>query len=163
MIIIAFLLFTKRFFDNTADTLEVKDIVSFTIAVRKLNAENVQEYITEKIQAVDLPKIMENTKYIFLKPRKIEEKKIDWKEFFSETKRTAHTIIDIMTTIPIHLILYWTMSLVLIFGFWDTFATTFLIDFLDEKKAGWSYILLAMIAIPALGLQEVAGNLARKI
>ena len=48
------------------------------------------------------------------------------------------------------MILYWTMSLVLIFGFWDTFASTFLISFLDDVKHGWSYILLACIAIPAL-------------
>lgn len=68
-----------------------------------------------------------------------------------------------MTGIPVYLILYWTMSLVLIFGFWDTFAATFLIDFLDGKKPGWSYILLAFIALPALGLQEAAGSLADKI
>jgi len=56
------------------------------------------------------------------------------------------------------------MTLVLIFGFWDTFASTFLIEFLakvgSEKTA---YILLACIAIPALGLQEVAGRVAEKI
>lgn len=55
------------------------------------------------------------------------------------------------------------MALVLIFGFWDTFASTFLIEFLDKLKHGWSYILLAIIAIPGLGLQEVAGKLAEKI
>ena len=49
----------------------MKDIVSFTIAVKKLNKENVTEYLTEKIQAVDLPQIMQNTKYIFLKPKRI--------------------------------------------------------------------------------------------
>jgi hypothetical protein len=55
------------------------------------------------------------------------------------------------------------MSLILIFGFWDTFATTFLIDFLDTVSPGWSYALLALIALPALGLQEIAGKIATKI
>jgi hypothetical protein len=37
------------------------------------------------------------------------------------------------------------------------------VSFLDGIKPGWSYILLACIAIPALGLQEVASKLAGKI
>ncbi len=65
---------------------------------------------------------------------------------------------------PPYMIVYWTMSLVLIFGFWDTFASTFLIDFLakigSEKTA---YLLLACIAIPALGLQEISSHVAEKI
>jgi MFS family permease len=163
VIIVGFLIFTLRFFDNADKSIEAQDIISFTVSIRRWNKENVTEYLTEKIQAVDLPKVIENTKYIFLKPRKKEEKKIDWKEFAIETKGTARIIYQIMTSIPVHIVLYWTMSLVLIFGFWDTFAATFLIDFLDGLKSGWSYILLAIIALPALGLQEVAGNLAEKI
>jgi hypothetical protein len=150
VIIVGFLVFTSRFFDNADKSIGTEDIISLTVAVRRMNKENVGEYLTEKIQAVDLPKIIENTKYIFLKPRKVEEKRIDWKEFTRECRKTAVTIYQIMTTLPIHLILYWTMSLVLIFGFWDTFASTFLIDYLDDKKPGWSYILLALIALPAL-------------
>jgi hypothetical protein len=69
-----------------------------------------------------------------------------------------------MVHTPIYLVIYWTMSLVLIFWFWDTFASTFLIEFLakigSEKTA---YILLAFIAIPALWLQELAWKLAEKI
>lgn len=71
---------------------------------------------------------------------------------------------SIMLHNPPYMIVYWTMSLVLIFGFWDTFASTFLIDFLakigSEKTA---YLLLACIAIPALGLQEISSHVAEKI
>jgi Major Facilitator Superfamily len=115
IIIVGFLAFTSRFFDNADNSIETQDIVSFTVAVRRMNTENVGEYLTQKIQAVDLPKIIENAKYIFLKPRKKEEKEIDWKEFVVESRRTASIIYQIMTSLPIHLILYWTMSLVLIF------------------------------------------------
>jgi MFS family permease len=163
IIIVGFLTFTRRFFDNADTSIEAQDIVSFTVAVKRMNKENVGEYLTEKIQAVDLPKIIENAKYIFLKPHQKKESKMSWTELAVESKKTAKTIYEIMTSLPIHLILYWTMSLVLIFWFWDTFASTFLIDYLDGKKPGWSYVMLAIIALPALGLQEIAGSLAGKI
>lgn len=66
-----------------------------------------------------------------------------------------------MNHIPRYMVIYWTMTLVLTFGFWDTFASTFLINYLNELRPGMSYILLACIAIPALGLQEVAGKMSK--
>lgn len=162
-IIAGLLYFTVRFFDNADDTLDTKDIVSFTVAVRTMNKENVSEYLTQKIQAVDLEQIIKSTKYIFLKPKKVVDEKVDWHWLVQETKIAGRVIIDVLVSKPIHLILYWTMSLVLIFWFWDTFATTFLIDFLDSKLHHWWYAILALIAIPALWLQEVAANLAEKI
>jgi hypothetical protein len=48
-----------------------------------------------------------------------------------------------------HLIVYWSFIMLLTFGFWDTFASTFLIDFLNQVKPGWSFALLGLIAIPA--------------
>lgn len=162
-IIVWLLYFTVRFFDNADESIEAKDIVSFTVAVKHLNKENVTEYLTQKIQAVDLPKIMESTKYIFLKPKKIIHEKINWHELYHETKIWGKLILSILISWPGHLLLYWTISLVLIFWFWDTFATTFLIDFLDSAMHHWGYIILALIAIPALGLQEFAANMAEKI
>jgi hypothetical protein len=162
-VIILFLLFTMRFFDNSSESLTLWDITSFTVWVGRMNKENVKEYLTEKISAVDLEKVISTAKYIFLKPKQKETTKIDWKEFSLETARTAKIIYQIMSHMPIYIVIYWTMTLVLIFWFWDTFASTFLVSFLDGIKPGWSYILLACIAIPALGLQEVASKLAGKI
>lgn len=116
----------------------------------KINKDNVKEYISEKISAIDLERVLSQTKYIFLKPKQKVESNFKWKELISETISTAKIIYKILSHMPIYIIIYWTMSLVLIFGFWDTFASTFLIDFLDKVKSGWSYILLAVIAIPAL-------------
>ncbi len=99
-----------------------------------MNAENVKEYLVEKISAVDLKKIVSTAKYVFLKPRQKEESKIDIKEFGAEIYRTAKVIWQIMTHMPIYMVIYWTMTLVLIFGFWDTFASTFLVSFLDQLK-----------------------------
>jgi Major Facilitator Superfamily len=163
IIISLFLYFTSRFFDNDNETIVASDIVSFTIAIKKINKENVHEYITERISAIDLSKVIENSKYIFLKPKQKTNSKIKIGEFVAETKTTAMVIWKIMSHMPIYIIIYWTMTLVLIFGFWDTFASTFLIDFLDKIKPWMSYVLLAFIAIPALGLQEIAGKISQKI
>lgn len=163
LIIVGFIAFTNRFFDNSNETIEAKDIQSFTVWVKKLNTENVREYMTSTISKVDLPKILAEGKYIFLKPKQKSETKLNWKELAQETKTTGIVIWKIMLHTPPYMVLYWTMSLVLVFGFWDTFASTFLIDFLDEIKPGWSYILLALIAVPAMGLQELMSKLAEKI
>ncbi len=50
---------------------------------------------------------------------------------------------------PPYMSIYWTLSMILIFGFWDTFAASFLVSFLDTLRPGWSYALLGLIAIPA--------------
>lgn len=150
LIITGFLAFTYRFFDNAYETIETKDIVSFTISVSKMNKENIREYVSEKINAVDLQKVLENAKYIFLKPKQKETEKLNWKEIISESQKTALIIKSILFHTPSYIIVYWTISLVLIFGFWDTFASTFLINFLDRIGPGMSYLLLALIAIPAL-------------
>lgn len=164
VIITGLLVFTSRFFDNADESISVSDITSFTIGIKKLNKENVTEYISEKISAIDLQKVIESAKYIFIKPKQKATSPLKWKELVIETKNTALIIKKIMLHTPIYLIIYWTMSLVLIFWFWDTFASTFLIEFLakiwSEKTA---YILLAFIAIPALWLQELAAKLADKI
>jgi MFS family permease len=163
VIITGFLIFTIRFFDNSSESLSLKDVTSFTVGIQKVNTENVKEYLTEKISAVDLEKVISSAKYIFLKPKQKVESKINMKEFAWEVYKTAKIIWQIMSHMPIYMVIYWTMTLVLIFGFWDTFAATFLVSFLNDIKPGWSYILLACIAIPALWLQEIAGRTAAKI
>lgn len=60
---------------------------------------------------------------------------------------------------PMHMSLFWTITLVLTFGFWDTFASSFLLDFLNQVKSGWSYILLAIIGVPGIVLQETASKI----
>jgi hypothetical protein len=62
-----------------------------------------------------------------------------------------------------HISLLWTITLVLTFGFWDTFASSFLLGFLDTMRPGWSYVLLALIGVPGIVLQETASKIAAKI
>lgn len=69
-----------------------------------------------------------------------------------------------MVGLPYHIGLFWTMGIILIFGFWDTFATSFLIDFLASlSKPEYAYIILGIMAIPGFLLQEPFIKLSEKI
>ncbi len=164
IIIIAFLLFTIKFFDNSMDSVSITDITHFRVSVQKWNAENVREYITETVKKVDIEKIVNGAKYIMLKPKQTTENvKIPWKDIYVSSKREFAIIWEIFTHKPWHISLFWTITLVLTFGFWDTFASSFLLDFLNDVKPGWSYILLALIGVPGIVLQETASKIAMKI
>jgi hypothetical protein len=79
-----------------------------------------------------------------------------------ETKSTFKVVIAILKKKPLNITIYWTIITVLTFGFWDTFSTTFLINFLDKVQQGRSYFLLGLIAIPAYLLQEFFCNIGKK-
>lgn len=164
IVIVGLLVFTIKFFDNSLDSVSLSDIDTFRISIQKWNKENVKEYIVETVQKADIKKVIENTKYLMMKPKqKVTWAKIDWKEVMRSSFKEFKIIWEIFTSQPIYLWLIWTMSLVLIFWFWDTFASSFLLDFLNNIKPGWSYILLAIIGVPGMVLQEYASKLGDKI
>jgi MFS family permease len=164
IIIIAFLMFTIKFFDNSMDSVNITDITQFRVSVQRWNTENVREYITETVQKVDIEKIVKWAKYLMLKPKQTTEwSKIPWKDVMISSRREFSIIWEICMHKPMHISLFWTITLVLTFGFWDTFASSFLLDFLDQIQPGWSYILLAMIGVPGIVLQETASKIGDKI
>ena len=57
------------------------------------------------------------------------------------------------------------MALILVFGFWDTFAAGFLIEYLAKLPSGedLAYLLLGLIAIPAFVMQDPLIRLSRRI
>lgn len=155
--------FTLRFFDNASESIDIEDIKNFTISMRKINAENIREYVVDTISTSELEKVVGKIKnYIFIKPA-LKEKWIPWREILVKTKTEFGIIVHILMKKPLYLSIYWTLSMILIFGFWDTFAASFLVSFLDDLRPGWSYALLGIIAIPAFWLQEVWGNIATKL
>ncbi len=161
IVIFAFLAFTMRYFDNSLDSIKISDIQNFTVSVKKWNIDETKDQIVETIKKADLGKIIQNTKYLFMKPKQPKNKKIKeipWKDIFELTKTEMRVIWDIFSQKPLQFGLIWTISLVLIFGFWDTFASSFLLDFLDKVKPGWSYILLAIIGVPWILLQDVVSR-----
>lgn len=163
IIIAGLLFFMIAYFDNTAETITMDNVKEFVISVKKFNAENIKENISQTIKNTDLQKVVTNAKYIFYKPQQKSTKtKIPWRQVFGQTKKEFGIIWDIISHTPLHYGLIWGLILVLIFGFWDTFASSFLIDYLDEIKKWWGYILLAVIWVPGILLQEVAINLWQK-
>ena len=114
----------------------MQDIDHFRVSIQRLNKENVKEYLVETVQKADLIKIMQNTKYLMIKPQDSTPKteKIPWKDIWKTSIREFQVIWEVFNAKPIHLSLIWTISLVLTFGFWDTFASSFLLDFLDQIK-----------------------------
>jgi hypothetical protein len=58
----------------------------------------------------------------------------------------------------------WAASVVLAFGFWDTFATSFLIEYLVKlSNKQMAYVMLAVIAIPAFVAQDPFIRLSKRI
>ena len=164
IIIVSFLIFTIKYFDTSLDAVNIADITHFKVSVQRWNTENVKEYIVDTIKKTDIEKVIKNAKYLMLKPKQnLVGEKIPWVEVFEMSKKEFKIILEIFWHKPIHLTLIWTITLVLTFGFWDTFASSFLLGFLDTMKNGWSYILLAIIWVPWIVLQEVASKIGSKI
>ncbi len=159
------MVFTIRYFDNSLDSFTTDNIKQFKVSLQKFNIERVREQLSDTIKATDLASIVQSTKYIFLKPKPVrqEGEKIPWKSLIRTTIEELKVIWSIISSKPLHYSLIWGLTLVLIFGFWDTFATSFLIDYLEEIQPGGSYILLAIIGVPGIVLQESTIKLSQKI
>ncbi len=152
------------FFDNSKKIIDIENIKNFRIDVSGVSFQRTKEHVEHIVNKFDIKEVLKNTKYIVLKPKTISEDMISLKEM---SQKTIQSFKDIYETLIFsankHLIVYWSFILLLTFWFWDTFASTFLIDFLNQVKPGWSFILLWIIAIPAFGLQEMFGKLSDKI
>lgn len=161
-IIIAIFLVTLYFFDNSKTTLEISQIKNFRINFSKSTLDKAKDTITS-VDVAQLKNIISKENFIFLKPVKKSENPVSFQELKDKTIETMKDVFDTLKySLNAKLIVFWSCSMVLIFGFWDTFASTFLLKFLDDLKPGWSYILLAIIAIPAYGLQDFFGKIADK-
>lgn len=133
--ITGFLIFTIRYFDNSQDTVSIEDINTFRVSIARWNKENVKEYLIETIQKADLHRVIEGAKYLMIKPKqKFPSEQIPWKEVQISTKNEFKIIWKIFSHKPSYINIFWTISLVLVFGFWDTFASSFLLKFLDQIK-----------------------------
>lgn len=106
------LYFTTKFFDNGDETITIQDIKELKVSFKKPSLDNVKQYVAETIKKEDLKKIIDKTKYVFLKPKKIKPK-INYKEISDETKMTFSVISQIFKTKPIKMTIYWATITVL--------------------------------------------------
>lgn len=165
LVILSLNAFTYQFFNTKHEVIDLEDITAFKASVQHLNMENVKEYLVSTIKKADLWTVVQTAwRYIFLRPQRKEfDKKIPWNTLIWETKMEILVTLNILFQKPYHMSLVWSIGMLLIFGFWDTFATSFLVDFLNIVKEWWSYILLTIIVIPWVLLQTFAWSIANKI
>lgn len=152
-----------KLFDNASYTVTKKDLDKFKVYFQKDGLGKVKDSLVETISNIDIKARVGDAKYIFMRPVVKTEKKIQLSELIVQTKESFLSIRSTLKyALSNYLLVYWALIMVLTFGFWDTFASTFLIDFLDEVAKGYSYLLLWVIAFPAFWLQDVFGKLADK-
>ncbi len=152
------ILFTKKYFDNSEKSFNLIDVYNFTISQTK---EWFRKKITKTVNKIELKNIISSTKYLFLKP--VAQKSwLSFEKLMNETKKSMILTYKVLSRTDSPLIVYWSMTVLLTFWFRDTFASIFLIDFLNNIKEWWSYILLWIIAIPAFWLQWFFSKLAWK-
>lgn len=164
LLIVIIFVIMYHFFDNDQASFSIQDVKKYHVYFTKGFLEKTKENIVETVSNIDIRNTLKNTKYVFLNPIQVSDDMITVREMIDKTKES---FIEIYKTLQFatdkYLIVYWSFVMLLTFGFWDTFATTFLIDFLDQVKPGWSFVLLGLIAIPAFGLQGFFWKIADKV
>lgn len=59
ILVIAFLVFTLRFFDNSLDSVSLDDIQSFRVSKETWNKEHVREYMVATIKKADIAQVIQ--------------------------------------------------------------------------------------------------------
>lgn len=93
-----------------------------------------------------------------------EKAKFNLNEIIESTKKEAKLIRRVIAETPFHYGMLWAASIVLAFGFWDTFAASFLIEHLAKLTSPQlAYAVLGCIAIPAFITQDFFIKLAKRL
>ncbi len=170
LIVCFFIVFVRLYFDNSKDTININfaNIKNLKLISPTETIESVKQYVITQIWKTDFMQTAKDMKYIFLKPIQLKNE-INWKEIINVTKTDMESFYKILLVKPYSYKLLVISSVVIFFSFWDTFVPTFLIEFLDKIAKGanvplltW-YVFIAIIAIPAYGLQLPLINIAKKI
>ena len=123
------------YFDNAKTTLDLKEVQKFQVYLKKSSLSKARENVTQVVKSIDMKQTFSQTKYLFLRPLVRNPNMITMGEM---QQKTIESFKEIYNTLRYargkYLIVYWSFVMLLTFGFWDTFASTFLIDFLDQVK-----------------------------
>ncbi len=180
-IVTVFILFILKYFDNSKDQFKVNvdfnQIKNFKVVSAKDTVESVKSYAVATVQKTDFIAAAKWwAKFIFLKPMEIK-KSVDWNEIYTITKDDIKSFFSIMFQPPYSYRLIFLWSVLTFFWFWDTFVTSFLIDFINQvidnskwdlskfylEKVMTSYVFIAFLAVPAYWAQIPLIWLSKKI
>ncbi|MDD2870973.1 MAG: hypothetical protein PHS49_03200 [Candidatus Gracilibacteria bacterium] len=171
---ILFIYFTNKYFDSSENELRFDDLKNIKLITKqdlvdkKDNIVNgLKEYkttiLTSKLDIVEKTK---NIKVLFLKPIELKNS-IDFKEIYDITLSDMKSFYNMIFVAPYNHRLLVMGAIFTLFGFWDTFVTSFLIDFIDGilvknssdlakfnlQNIFTAYVFIALLAIPAYGAQ----------
>lgn len=165
IIIILIIYFTINFFDNSEKTLTLQDVYKFKVLLDKNKLKNLHADITnnvmKSVNKIELKNVINSTRYIFLKPLTIQPW-LNVKMLIEQTRKEFISTYKIFINKENSMIIYWCLVMLFTFWFWDTFASTFLIKFLDNLLEWWGYMLLWVVAVPAFWLQWYFSKLSEK-
>lgn len=179
MIFIAIVVFSIwflwKFFDNGDETLTLNSLKKLKIDSFKLDMwKKKSKKISQVISTKNLMDLTKKTKVIFIKPIEAN-KKIDWKEIYDYTILNFKRFIKILFSVPRNLMILWLFFILMQFSFWDTFVSTFFVQYIKDvtDADSWNQIIantqfiswyawLWIIAIPWFLLQDPFINLSKK-
>lgn len=179
-IVCFFMVFIMKYFDNSKDVFRINIdyslIQKLKVISPKESLESVKWYAIAQIQKTDFSKIAWELKFVFLKPMEIKNQ-VNWKEIYTITIQDIKDFFNIIAKPPYSYRLIIFAIILTIFGFWDTFVTSFLIDFLEKvinsnkeelqkvylQSVMSSYVFIALLALPAYWAQVPLINLSKKL
>lgn len=160
VLLIAFML---TYFDNSERTVDFSAITKLKVIGKIRNVDQIKEYAVGYLSKADFAAAAKTAKFLFLKPMP-PKAKFNLSEIVESTKKEALLIRRVIAEVPLHFGMLWAAAVVLGFGFWDTFATSFLIEHLVELSSPQlAYIMLAVVAVPAFVTQSFFIGISKKI
>jgi hypothetical protein len=131
-IVSMFIAFILKYFDNSNDSInvDINTIKNLKLISPKETAESLKEYAVAQVKKADFAAVASGMKFIFLKPLELK-KAVDWKEIYKTTISELKSFKKVLIDIPLSHKLLFLGAILTFFGFWDTFVTSFLIDFLE--------------------------------
>ncbi len=166
--------FTIKYFDNSKNEINFNDLKDIKLVTKQDILEkkddlidSLKEYKTTILSnKSELLEKTKNIKFLFLKPAQ-KKQTINYQEILETTKSDMKSFYNVIFENPYNhrLLIMW--SIFTLFGFWDTFVTSFLIDFIDEvirnnqndlakfyiQNIFTAYVFIAILAIPAYWAQ----------
>ncbi len=164
---IIFFILIQIFFDNDNLHFNTADIQNLSLNSIKSKASEKKDSIVKSFHKAEFSKATKGIQYIFLKPIK-QVKQLDTDDIINATIEWFQSFGKVMLAKPRDYIIMITTMTILLFGFWDTFISTFQVEFLEKiitlnqdsliieqsgKIMSW-YVLLLLLVIPAFAMQR---------
>lgn len=176
IIVVCFLIFILTYFDNTSKTVNLSDFKKIKLDVIKSDLSKKSQDFVKNINTKNLIEISQKSKVVLLKPVEIKNS-IDFWEVAKSTKEEFKRFKSILVTLPPNIMLLGFVFVICLYWFWDTFVSTFLVEFLGKildsskdsfiiKSTGWIitwYVFLWLIVIPAFVFQDFFIKMSKKV